>query len=80
MISKKKIRKITKPSQLFKHMTELSDQKHYTRKNYKAQSLVYETLNDEIKRKIHKKLKTIKGSRNKIINPKNKNQIENINT
>lgn len=57
LISKKKIRKITKPSQLFKHMTELSDQKHYTRKNYKAQSLVYETLNDEIKRKIHKKLK-----------------------
>jgi hypothetical protein len=38
-------------------MTELSDQKHYTRKNYEAQSLVYETLNDEIKRKIHKKLK-----------------------
>jgi hypothetical protein len=25
LISKKKIRKITKPSQLFKHMTELSD-------------------------------------------------------
>jgi hypothetical protein len=38
-------------------MTELSDQKHYTRKNYEAQSLVYETLIDEIKRKIHKKLK-----------------------
>jgi hypothetical protein len=38
-------------------MTELSDQKHYIRKNYEARSLVYETLNNEIKRKIHKKLK-----------------------